>query len=81
MASSNTFSLCSMLVIVAFGVLVGFTGNSSAQLSTKFYSKSCPQVFDAVKSVVKSAVSKEKRMGASLLRLHFHDCFVNVISS
>ncbi|KAF7153478.1 hypothetical protein RHSIM_Rhsim01G0241700 [Rhododendron simsii] len=30
-----------------------------------------------VQSVVKSAVSKEKRMGASLLRLHFHDCFVN----
>jgi peroxidase len=23
------------------------------------------------------AVAKEKRMGASLLRLHFHDCFVN----
>ena len=24
-----------------------------------------------------SAVSNEPRMGASLLRLHFHDCFVN----
>jgi len=27
---------------------------------------------------VEAAVQKEKRMGASLLRLHFHDCFVNV---
>ncbi|KAL0370746.1 UNVERIFIED_CONTAM: Peroxidase 4 [Sesamum angustifolium] len=51
-------------------------GSSSAQLSTDFYKKSCPNVFSVVNSVVKSAVQKEKRMGASLLRLHFHDCFV-----
>ncbi|XP_034222728.1 peroxidase 4-like [Prunus dulcis] len=74
MASGRTSSLCSIWVIV---LLVGFTGSSSAKLSTKFYSKSCPKVFNAVKSVVQSAVNKEKRMGASLLRLHFHDCFVN----
>ncbi|XP_071721109.1 peroxidase P7-like [Rutidosis leptorrhynchoides] len=49
---------------------------SSAQLTTNFYSKSCPKVLDIVGSVVRAAVSKEKRMGASLLRLHFHDCFV-----
>ncbi|KAL3653420.1 hypothetical protein CASFOL_003101 [Castilleja foliolosa] len=30
-----------------------------------------------VRSIVKNAVAKEARMGASLLRLHFHDCFVN----
>jgi peroxidase len=30
-----------------------------------------------VKAAVKQAVANEKRMGASLLRLHFHDCFVN----
>ncbi|XP_076929258.1 peroxidase 4-like [Bidens hawaiensis] len=50
---------------------------SSAQLTPYFYSKSCPKVFDAVGSVVRDVVAKEKRMGASLLRLHFHDCFVN----
>nr|GMD23889.1 peroxidase family protein [Ipomoea batatas] len=55
-----------------------FLGSSSAHLSTKFYSKSCPILFGTVKSVVTSAVNKEKRMGASLLRLHFHDCFVQL---
>jgi peroxidase len=30
-----------------------------------------------VKAAVKQAVASEKRMGASLVRLHFHDCFVN----
>ncbi|XP_075484341.1 peroxidase 4 [Primulina tabacum] len=52
-------------------------GNSSAQLSADFYSKSCPQLFTTVKSVVHKAIQREARMGASLLRLFFHDCFVN----
>ncbi|KAL8142278.1 hypothetical protein V2J09_015310 [Rumex salicifolius] len=29
-----------------------------------------------IKFTVRSAVANEPRMGASLLRLHFHDCFV-----
>ncbi|KAG0502830.1 hypothetical protein HPP92_002902 [Vanilla planifolia] len=29
-----------------------------------------------IKAAVQSAIASEKRMGASLLRLHFHDCFV-----
>jgi hypothetical protein len=53
-------------------------GTSSAQLSTGFYSSSCPGVYDAVKSVVQSAVASEQRMGASIVRLFFHDCFVQV---
>jgi hypothetical protein len=40
--------------------------------------RSCPKVFSTVKSAVQSAISQERRLGASLLRLHFHDCFVNV---
>ncbi|CAN4078245.1 unnamed protein product [Withania somnifera] len=34
-------------------------------------------VFSAVKGVVDSAIDAEARMGASLIRLHFHDCFVD----
>ncbi|GKD07846.1 putative RNA-directed DNA polymerase, partial [Tanacetum coccineum] len=57
----------------AFGSLL----TSSGQLTHDFYSRSCPRVFEAVGSEVRSVVSREKRTGASLLRLHFHDCFVN----
>ena len=49
-------------------------------LSPKFYDKVCPQALPAIKKIVQAAVHKERRMGASLLRLHFHDCFVNVCS-
>ncbi|KAI3787993.1 hypothetical protein L2E82_00550 [Cichorium intybus] len=71
-ASAITFSsavlACTLFLMIS---------THSAQLTPDFYSKSCPKVFDAVGSVIRSAVSNEKRMGASLLRLHFHDCFVN----
>ncbi|XP_057835263.2 peroxidase 2-like [Cryptomeria japonica] len=49
----------------------------NGQLSSTFYDKMCPQALSTVKAAVKVAVAKEKRMAASLLRLHFHDCFVN----
>ncbi|XP_059625318.1 peroxidase P7 [Cornus florida] len=67
----------SFMAIVTLAFLVLFIGSSSAQLSTNFYSNSCPNLFTTVKSAVQSAISKEARMGASLLRLFFHDCFVN----
>ncbi|KAL0458862.1 UNVERIFIED_CONTAM: Peroxidase 4 [Sesamum latifolium] len=70
-SSSLIVAIATLLVIVAL-----MMGRSSAQLTTDYYRKTCPDVFSTVKSVVKDAVAKEKRMGASLLRLHFHDCFV-----
>jgi peroxidase len=63
---------------VALTLIFLLIGTSSAQLSENFYSKKCPKVFNTVKSVVSSAVAKERRIGASLLRLFFHDCFVDV---
>ncbi|URE48202.1 Cationic peroxidase 1 [Musa troglodytarum] len=53
-----------------------FAATASAQLSSSFYNASCPNALPIIQSAVKAAVAKERRMGASLLRLHFHDCFV-----
>ncbi|KAD3338109.1 hypothetical protein E3N88_33630 [Mikania micrantha] len=46
------------------------------QLSANFYARSCPNFRSIITRAVNSAVSNEARMGASLLRLHFHDCFI-----
>ncbi|KAG2730590.1 hypothetical protein I3843_01G295600 [Carya illinoinensis] len=73
MAASSSSSL----PIFTLAFLLLFMGSIDAQLSTGFYSSSCPKLFSTVKSTVRSAISKETRMGASLLRLFFHDCFVN----
>lgn len=51
---------------------------SHAQLTPDFYNNVCPQALPIIKSVVQRAIFRERRIGASLLRLHFHDCFVNV---
>ncbi|EMS66985.1 Peroxidase 4 [Triticum urartu] len=69
-AGTNASALCFVLLVVMAA------GGASAQLSTGFYSSSCPGALGAVASVVQSAVAKEPRMGASILRLFFHDCFV-----
>ncbi|KAF3447295.1 hypothetical protein FNV43_RR12478 [Rhamnella rubrinervis] len=53
----------------------GISGGSFG-LFPEFYQFSCPQANDIVLSVLEKAIAKETRMAASLLRLHFHDCFV-----
>ncbi|XP_049365185.1 peroxidase N-like isoform X2 [Solanum verrucosum] len=49
----------------------------NSQLTTDFYAKTCPSVLKVVRKEVQNAIKNEMRMAASLLRLHFHDCFVN----
>ncbi|AES65488.1 peroxidase N [Medicago truncatula] len=49
----------------------------SPKLTPYFYRTTCPDVFTIVRREVLNAINEEIRMAASLLRLHFHDCFVN----
>jgi len=51
-----------------------------AQLSSTFYDSTCPNALSTIRTSIRTAVSKERRMAASLIRLHFHDCFVQVIT-
>nr|CAB3470644.1 unnamed protein product [Digitaria exilis] len=65
-------------LVLAVVVLAVLGGAADAQkLSPNFYSKTCPNVATIVRQGMASAVQKEKRMGASILRMFFHDCFVN----
>lgn len=45
-----------------------------------YYKETCPLAEEIVSRNVEIAVLKDPRMAASLLRLHFHDCFVMVRS-
>jgi len=74
MASQKYFSV----VLYAF-VFAAFATTAFSSLSPDYYYEySCPKALSTIRNVVEAAVQKERRMGASLLRLHFHDCFVNV---
>ncbi|KAJ8431859.1 hypothetical protein Cgig2_023503 [Carnegiea gigantea] len=47
-----------------------------SQLSASFYALSCPAVEDIVRSTVESHFDNDPTIAPGLLRLHFHDCFV-----
>lgn len=75
MKACSFFSHPSLLITLIVSCL---SMEVRAQLTTNFYATSCPNVFAVVRQEVTKALMNEMRMGASLLRLHFHDCFVNV---
>ncbi|KAK3156450.1 hypothetical protein QOZ80_2AG0107450 [Eleusine coracana subsp. coracana] len=59
--------------LLAFSLLASAV---SGQLSSTFYATSCPTLELIVRATVIRALVAERRMGASLVRLFFHDCFV-----
>ncbi|CAA2972930.1 peroxidase 72-like [Olea europaea subsp. europaea] len=70
-------NLFMVFTIFAFAPFCSFCYSTNAgYLYPQYYDRSCPQAQEIVKSIVAKAVAKEARMAASLLRLHFHDCFV-----
>ncbi|KAM1055220.1 hypothetical protein FF1_028804 [Malus domestica] len=69
----HSFSIvATIFVLVTTSVL----GNST-QLSSTFYDTTCPNVTSIIRGVVEQAQRNDTRVGAKLIRLHFHDCFVN----
>ncbi|OEL34139.1 Peroxidase 54 [Dichanthelium oligosanthes] len=65
-------------VCAAVLALAALGGGARAQeLSPAYYDGSCPHVYDTVRRVIQEARAADPRILASLLRLHFHDCFVN----
>ncbi|KAI8526304.1 hypothetical protein RHMOL_Rhmol13G0298100 [Rhododendron molle] len=76
--SSYISGYCYYLLVIASLLLsLNYTGVRAQQLSSDFYSTTCPNLLKIVRKEVQNAIKAETRMAASLLRLHFHDCFVN----
>lgn len=73
----------SLFVLIVLATLATFMIPSNAkvtpnaELTPNFYKKVCPQALPIIRTIVHRAIIHERRIGASLLRLHFHDCFVN----
>ncbi|XWS23611.1 hypothetical protein CRYUN_Cryun28dG0029700 [Craigia yunnanensis] len=69
---STRFALVLALLIVIPNTL----GVSQGQIRVGFYSKTCPNAESIIRKVVQKAVVNNPRNAAILLRLQFHDCFV-----
>ncbi|XP_010252386.1 PREDICTED: peroxidase 72-like [Nelumbo nucifera] len=73
---AHSMSFLMVLLLLAFTPFCFSHKTSGGYLYPQFYDYSCPKAQEIVKSIVAKAVAREARMAASLLRLHFHDCFV-----
>ena len=67
--------------LVVLVVILGLNWLAETQegLKTGFYSSSCPKAEAIVRSTVESHFNKDPTIAAGVLRLHFHDCFVQVL--
>ncbi|XP_019419108.1 PREDICTED: peroxidase A2-like [Lupinus angustifolius] len=69
--SSLRFTLCCLLFVVG-----ALSFSSNAQLDPSFYKNTCSNVHSIVREVIRNVSKSDPRMLGSLIRLHFHDCFV-----
>ncbi|XP_019150174.1 PREDICTED: lignin-forming anionic peroxidase-like [Ipomoea nil] len=68
---TTTLSCLLLLLLSAFSQC-----QAQQQLSPSFYDNTCPNALNIIRTAVRQTVSRERRMAASLIRLHFHDYFV-----
>ncbi|KAI5653640.1 hypothetical protein M9H77_30827 [Catharanthus roseus] len=73
--NSKQEPLMAIVVILMFFFATIFM-QCQAQLSLTFYDSTCPNALSTIRTSIRQAVSRERRMAGSLIRLHFHDCFV-----
>jgi len=58
--------------------LVVIVNHSEAQLTLDYYASTCLTVFDIVRKEMECSVPFDPRNAASIVRFHFHDCFIQV---
>ncbi|XP_043808180.1 lignin-forming anionic peroxidase isoform X2 [Manihot esculenta] len=59
-----------------FTMLYWIYALQSSSLTSMFYDNSCPNALSTIRTSIRNSIAAERRMAASLVRLHFHDCFV-----
>ncbi|KAK1264435.1 Peroxidase 25 [Acorus gramineus] len=59
-----------------FVVMCWSSARAQGGLSSGFYSSTCPEAEATVRSTVETYFNRDPTIAPGLLRLHFHDCFV-----
>lgn len=74
------FLQCFMLVLVVFisNFSVSLHASQDPPLTLDYYKSTCPTILEIVRKEMECAVLSDPRNAALILRLHFHDCFVQV---
>ncbi|CAH2040412.1 unnamed protein product [Thlaspi arvense] len=66
-----------LLTFFQFTLVLSVLGLAyTCSLTLDYYKTSCPSAKYIAKAITKKYISRDPTLAASLLRLHFHDCFV-----
>ncbi|KAJ7979729.1 Peroxidase [Quillaja saponaria] len=74
---ASFYYILAVAAALCSAILVGGGRGTNAKLTPTFYDKTCPDLHNIIRSVVEDALQTDPRITASIIRLHFHDCFVN----
>ncbi|KAL6885893.1 hypothetical protein ACP4OV_010154 [Aristida adscensionis] len=80
--NGSDLAIAAVVLLAASAIVSGHPvpghggGSGFVPLQPHFYDHTCPQMQAIVGAMVAKAHAEDPRMAASLLRMHFHDCFV-----
>lgn len=80
MSMAKLVTLFSLIEVIACGFGFGYGFGAGGGLDMNYYLMSCPFVEPVVKNVVNRALENDPTLAAGLIRMHFHDCFIEVLS-
>ncbi|KAL2519193.1 Peroxidase 11 [Abeliophyllum distichum] len=72
----NSKRIVFQCMILVLSITCSCLHASEPPLTLDYYKSTCPTVLDIVKKEMECAVLSDPRNAALILRLHFHDCFV-----
>ncbi|KAG6515630.1 peroxidase 5-like [Zingiber officinale] len=72
----STMAALASVAVYSCLALCLMSASVAAKLRVGFYSKTCPTAETLVRQTFDNAVQQTDDIGADLLRMHFHDCFV-----
>jgi len=72
---ANFVTVLLLIEVFAYGFRFGADG-----LNMNYYLMSCPFIEPVVKNTVNRALMEDPTLAAGLIRMHFHDCFIQVPS-
>ncbi|PON68769.1 Peroxidase [Parasponia andersonii] len=71
-----SYKLYSLVLLQLLLVLSAFESGNAHSLKIGFYKRTCPSAETVIKKTTYQYISRAPTLAASLLRMHFHDCFV-----
>ncbi|GJW22468.1 peroxidase 17 [Tanacetum coccineum] len=69
--------MCLPFLLLPFIFFTQLPVTVPSTIHPRYYAKTCPNAELIVRDVMQKAMIREPRSGASVMRLQFHDCFVN----